>query len=177
MKLFMKNKCNILLLMWLWEVQVPLLVLGQASVMDTATNATCKHATDMWGDPNPNIFYVCAVVDEKQTPLQLHCPQGRGFFNGLGYLGCLPYDHWPACRPTVEQTNVQLAAGCDNQSQAETQPWPTQDPNQFYMCPGIAAVPLLLSCAPGKGFVATMATVGCADWSVWRRQMQCEEFY
>lgn len=150
-------------------------------------NTTCKHATNMWGDPNPNIFYVCSAAD--QQPLQLQCPQGRGFFNGLGHLGCLPYEEWPACRLTAEQASAQLTAGCDStgsssgnvqagdEAKTKDQPWATADPNRFYMCPGVNATPLLLSCASGKGFVQTALTVGCADWPQWRRQMQCEDFY
>ncbi|XP_030573815.1 uncharacterized protein LOC115772022 [Drosophila novamexicana] len=185
MKLFMRNERNIEkrvklhlrhgvmmpMMMMLMIMMLVLLRIADASV--AATNATCKHATNMWGDPNPNIFYVCSVAD--QMPLQLHCPQGRGYFNGHGHLGCLPYDQWPACRPTMELVAAQLAAGCNSsESNAKDQPWATLDPNQFYMCPGVNSAPLLLSCAPGKGFVQT---VGCADWSLWRRQMQCEAYY
>ncbi|XP_002023786.2 uncharacterized protein LOC6598752 [Drosophila persimilis] len=185
MKLFMKNKWNTLLLMVVLLLP-PLGAARDTSDPDTHTmNATCKHATDMWGDPNPNLFYICSA--DGQQPLQLQCPQGRGFFNGLGFLGCLPYDHWPACQmATAADAAVPLAtatatatatAGCDSDSEHFTQPWPAPDPNQFYMCPAAAATPLLLNCAPGKGFVATSDAVGCADWSVWRRQMQCEDYY
>ncbi|BFF92090.1 uncharacterized protein DMAD_10223 [Drosophila madeirensis] len=185
MKLFMKNKWNMLLLTVMAMVVVlpPLGAARATSDPDTATNATCKHATDMWGDPNPNLFYVCS--EDGQQPLQLQCPQGRGFFNGLGYLGCLPFDHWPACQlatdatatATATTTAAATAAACDSDSAHFTQPWPATDPNQFYMCPATAATPLLLNCAPGKGFVATSDAVGCADWTVWRREMQCEDYY
>ncbi|XP_030371644.1 uncharacterized protein LOC115625635 [Scaptodrosophila lebanonensis] len=154
-------------------------------------NTECKHPTDMWGDPNPNIFYVCNAAD--QTPLQLHCPEGRGFFDGLGFKGCLPYAHWPACRPTAAQAAALLEVGCDSPNRSPSssadndgvddddahlqQPWATLDPNKFYMCPGIAATPLLLNCAGGKGFVQTSDIVGCADWLLWRQHMQCEKYY
>ncbi|XP_023174691.1 uncharacterized protein LOC111602023 [Drosophila hydei] len=178
MKLFMRN-------VWTAEKRVKLhhryvmtmmmlsmmVMLRVADASVEATNATCKHATNMWGDPNPNIFYVCSVAD--QMPLQLHCPQGRGFFNGHGHLGCLPYDHWPACRPTVE-----LTSSCNSSTvHAKDQPWAALDPNQFYMCPGVKATPLLLDCTSGKGFVQTAKTRGCAEWSHWRREMQCEAYY
>ncbi|XP_034486941.1 uncharacterized protein LOC117791330 [Drosophila innubila] len=199
MKLFMRNECNaqtrislelrmlMMPLMMMMMMMMMMLMLGLRDVNASvaATNRTCKHATNMWGDPNPNIFYVCNVAD--QMPLQLQCPQGRGFFNGHGHLGCLPYDQWPACRLTAEQASAQLVAGCDGQQQQQQQqqqqaktmhqPWATMDPNQFYMCPGVNATPLLLSCAPGKGFVQTAQTSGCADWPQWRRQMQCEGFF
>ncbi|EDV90631.1 GH14237 [Drosophila grimshawi] len=139
-------------------------VVAHASV--AATNATCKHATNMWGDPNPNIFYVCNTLDQR--PLQLHCPQGRGFFNGLGHLGCLPYDQWPACRPNA----TQLTRSCSREVE---HPWASIDPNQFYMCPGADANPILLNCAAGRAFIQS---VGCsADWSHWRRHMHCESFF
>ncbi|KAH8417774.1 hypothetical protein KR222_005748, partial [Zaprionus bogoriensis] len=190
MKLFMRNEFNtqarilrrlpavlpmmMMMMMLLLQLPLPLLpACAYASVM--VGNTTCKHATDMWGDPNPNIFYVCSAAD--QMPLQLQCPQGRGFFNGLGHLGCLPYDQWPACRPATEQASAQLAAGCDNGAKTKEQPWAAADPNRFYMCPGANATPLLLSCASGKGFVQSPLTVGCADWSLWRRHMQCEEYF
>uniref|UniRef100_A0A6P4EGX6 Uncharacterized protein LOC108043300 n=1 Tax=Drosophila rhopaloa TaxID=1041015 RepID=A0A6P4EGX6_DRORH len=178
MKLFMKNKWSI----FLWEMLVLTMLMpqlqGEVSASasasadpDTTTNATCRHATDMWGDPDPNIFYVCSDGGE---PLQLECPAGRGFFSGLGYLGCLPFAHWPACRPSEEQVDAtQLSAGCDSQPP----PWASPDPNQFYLCPGPDATPLLLNCAAGKGFVANSEVTGCADWSQWRRQMQCEAYY
>lgn len=170
-------------MVWLMGMMVRVPVAYASGVVG---NTTCKHATNMWGDPNPNIFYVCSAAD--QQPLQLQCPQGHGFFNGLGHLGCLPYERWPACRLTAEQASAQLAAGCDssspdegdgNNDEAKTkdQPWATADPNRFYMCPGVSAAPLLLSCASGKGFVQTALMVGCADWPQWRRQMQCEDYF
>ncbi|XP_017079647.1 uncharacterized protein LOC108113566 [Drosophila eugracilis] len=169
MKLFMKNKWSISL----WML-VLMLLQGEAFTSDTTTNATCRHATDMWGDPDPNIFYVCSDVGQ---PLQLECPPGRGFFSGLGYLGCVPYAQWPACRPSEEQVTTQLSAGCDRDTATVPSPWASPDPNQFYLCPGINATPLLLNCATGKGFVASSEVVGCTDWTQWRRQMQCEAFY
>ncbi|KAM8706236.1 hypothetical protein ACLKA7_010502 [Drosophila subpalustris] len=186
----MSTMMMMVMMMMMMMIMLMMLVLDVRDVNASvaATNRTCKHATNMWGDPNPNIFYVCNAAD--QTPLQLQCPQGRGFFNGHGHLGCLPYDQWPACRLTTEQASAQLVAGCDGQNnntnnssrngkQQKTiqQPWASVDPNQFYMCPGVNATPLLLSCAPGKGFVQTAQTVGCADWPQWRRQMQCEAFF
>ncbi|KAH8326061.1 hypothetical protein KR067_000504 [Drosophila pandora] len=180
MKLFMKNKWNIpvwwVLMLLVMAFVMPLQ--GEASTVSTethtTTNATCRHATDMWGDPDPNIFYVCS---DGGQPLQLQCPPGRGFFNGLGHLGCLPFSDWPACRPTEEQVAAQLSAGCDSSNQQPPAPWSSPDPNQFYMCPSVAATPLVLTCAAGKGFVTTTEVTGCADWSLWRRQMQCEAYY
>ncbi|KAH8381503.1 hypothetical protein KR093_006867 [Drosophila rubida] len=170
-------------MMMMMTVLLPLPLQLQAASMShanasvAAANRTCKHATNMWGDPNPNIFYVCTAAD--QTPLQLHCPQGRGFFNGLGHRGCLPFDQWPACRSLNPTPPLSPAVDCDGSKTAKTihQPWATLDPNQFYMCPGVNATPLLLSCAPGKGFVQTSQSVGCADWPHWRRQMQCESYF
>ncbi|KAH8312347.1 hypothetical protein KR044_010331, partial [Drosophila immigrans] len=183
MKLFMRNAGTTSTLMMMMTMMMAMAMVmammllrnANASVAAAAaTNRTCKHATDMWGDPNPNIFYVCSGAAD-QMPLQLHCPQGRGFFNGLGHLGCLPFDQWPACSPT---DSVQLAVDCDSKmAKTIQQPWATLDPNQFYMCPGVNATPLLLSCAPGKGFVQTSQSVGCADWPHWRRQMQCESYF
>ncbi|KAH8381821.1 hypothetical protein KR009_000446 [Drosophila setifemur] len=189
MKLFMKNIWNIsgrmMMMMMMMMVMVLLMLLrgGEATETDTTTtNATCRHATDMWGDPDPNIFYVCS---DGGQPLQLQCPPGRGFFNGQGHLGCLPFAQWPACRPTEEQLAIQLSAGCDSgpeQQQKQQQyppvPWAAPDPNQFYMCPSApSATPLLLTCGSGKGFVSTSEVAGCADWLLWRRQLQCEAFY
>ncbi|KAH8363392.1 hypothetical protein KR084_009539 [Drosophila pseudotakahashii] len=184
MKLFMKNKWRISHWMLL-GVGVLLLMTQAASSpynnQRTTTNATCRHATDMWGDPDPNIFYVCSRRSDSESasddsggqPLQLECPPGRGFFSGLGYLGCLPYAQWPACRPSEEQMAAELSAGCDS----DTRPWASPDPNKFYLCPGPKATPLLLSCSGGKGFVANSEVVGCADWPQWRRQLQCEDYY
>ncbi|KAH8294878.1 hypothetical protein KR018_003802 [Drosophila ironensis] len=174
MKLFMKNKWNISPWMLVLMLLLELLLHGGASSAatepNTTTNATCRHATDMWGDPDPNIFYVCS---DGGQPLQLRCPTGRGFFNGLGHLGCLPFGYWPACQP-AERAAKLSAAGCDGVS---SPPWASEDPNQFYMCPPVGGTPLLLSCAAGKGFVATSRVAGCADWALWRQQMQCEAFY
>ncbi|XP_052848451.1 uncharacterized protein LOC128259873 [Drosophila gunungcola] len=172
MKLFMKNKWRFSL--WML-VLMPLMVLlqGEASAAaDTTTNATCRHAADMWGDPDPNIFYVCS---DGGQPLQIRCPAGRGFFSGLGHLGCLPFAHWPACRPSEEQVAT-TTAGCDADGHLAS-PWASPDPNQFYLCSGPNGTPLLLNCAAGKGFVANSEATGCADWSHWRRQMQCEAYY
>lgn len=179
MKLFMKNKWSNfprILLLILILTMLQLLQQGVAATTDpdTTTNATCRHATDMWGDPDPNIFYVCS---DGGQPLQLECPPGRGFFSGLGYLGCLPYDHWPACRPSEEQVAAQLSAGCDTTTGIVPSPWASPDPNRFYLCPSINATPLLLNCAAGRGFVSSSEVVGCADWSQWRRQMECEAYY
>jgi len=174
MKLFMKNKCGIS--PWMLAALLLLLMMmggTSASTENRTTNATCRHATDMWGDPDPNIFYVCS----DGQPLQLECPPGRGFFSGLGYLGCVPYGQWPACRPSEEQVATELSAGCDRNTGAVPSPWASPDPNQFYLCPGSKATPLLLTCAGGKGFVASSEVVGCADWPTWRRQLQCEAFY
>ncbi|EDW16580.2 uncharacterized protein LOC6575101 [Drosophila mojavensis] len=181
MKLFMRNVLNTekrvrLHHRYAMPMMMTMIMMAMLRVADAsaeATNATCKHATNMWGDPNPNIFYVCSVAD--QMPLQLHCPQGRGFFNGHGHLGCLPYDQWPACRPTVEPASS--CNGNGSAAHAKDQPWATLDPNRFYMCPGVNAAPLLLDCTSGKGFVQTAKTRGCADWSHWRREMQCEAYY
>ncbi|KAH8283925.1 hypothetical protein KR054_005429, partial [Drosophila jambulina] len=163
MKLFMKYKWNIPLLLLLW------LLLLQGEVSASAP-ATCRHATDMWGDPDPNIFYVCSDAGQ---PLQLQCPPGRGFFSGLGHVGCLPFAQWPACLPAPdEQVNV----ACDS-GEHLLSPWASADPNQFYLCPGPSTTPLLLTCAAGKGFLSTEEAVGCADWSLWRRQMECEAYY
>ncbi|XP_034114821.1 uncharacterized protein LOC117574892 [Drosophila albomicans] len=195
MKLFMRNaaattisiRMTMMELTTMMTMLLPLLLLAMcmrnANASVAATNRTCKHATNMWGDPNPNIFYVCTAAD--QMPLQLHCPQGRGFFNGLGHLGCLPYDQWPACRSLnfTATSAAPSAVDCDSGSGSQIaktiqhQPWATLDPNQFYMCPGVNATPLLLNCAPGKGFVQTSQSVGCADWPHWRRQMQCESYF
>lgn len=177
MKLFMKNKWNIpLLLLWLWMM----LLQGEASAsasassdLDTTTTATCRHATDMWGDPDPNIFYVCSDAGQ---PLQLRCPAGRGFFSGLGHVGCLPFAQWPACLPPEEQVVAGSSDGCDS-AEHLLSPWASADPNQFYLCPGPSATPLLLTCPEGRGFLATEEAVGCADWSLWRRQMECEAYY
>ncbi|XP_043655916.1 uncharacterized protein LOC122621946 [Drosophila teissieri] len=185
MKLFMKNKWSHspwMLLPILIPTMLQLLqecMAATAASPDTTTNATCRHATDMWGDPDPNIFYVCSDGDGGQ-PLQLECPPGRGFFSGLGYLGCVPYGHWPACRPTEEQVAAQLSAGCDSTTTTPgivPSPWAAPDPNRFYLCPSPGATPLLLSCAAGRGFVASAEMVGCADWTQWRRQMECEAYY
>ncbi|EDW98591.1 uncharacterized protein LOC6538355 [Drosophila yakuba] len=182
MKLFMKNKWSYspwmllpILILTLLQLQLQECMAASAANTDTTTNATCRHATDMWGDPDPNKFYVCS---DGGQPLQLECPPGRGFFSGLGYLGCLPYGHWPACRPTEEQVAAQLSAGCDSTTTGHVpSPWASPDPNRFYLCPSTDATPLLLNCAAGRGFVASSEMVGCADWSQWRRQMECEAYY
>ncbi|KAH8232682.1 hypothetical protein KR032_011431 [Drosophila birchii] len=171
MKLFMKNKWNIPLLL--------LLLLGEVSASTdpiTTTTATCRHATDMWGDPDPNIFYVCSDAGQ---PLQLRCPAGRGFFSGLGHVGCLPFAEWPACLPAPEEPVVMGSSSSDGCDSGEhlLSPWASADPNQFYLCPGPSSTPLLLTCAAGKGFLATEEAVGCADWALWRRQMDCEAYY
>ncbi|XP_017846286.1 uncharacterized protein LOC108602651 [Drosophila busckii] len=187
MKLFMSSVYQILraLLQLLLLLLLLQLLLLNAKASAAPTNTTCKHTTDIWGDPNPNIYYVCSVAD--QIPLQLHCPQGRGFFNGLGYLGCVPYEHWPACQPAYrnaqqEQHQQQQQQSCKRNSSSlaahtKDQPWATLNPNQFYICANADATPMLLSCASGKGFVQTPQTVGCADWMQWRRQMGCEAYF
>ncbi|XP_073820157.1 uncharacterized protein [Musca autumnalis] len=156
--------------------------LGQGN---TASN--CKSLTGTWGDVDPNIYYLCDM--ETKQAIQLPCPDGRGYFNGLGYSGCIPYEQWPACvtQQAMEQVHI-----CD--SDHMQQPWETMNPNKFYICLQEAVEPMLLNCGQGKGFVHVRVSgsgrdnvgpdadgdseiVGCANWEKWRSYMQCTDYY
>ncbi|XP_037943780.1 uncharacterized protein LOC119685335 [Teleopsis dalmanni] len=137
-------------------------------------NVPCKHPTGMWGDVNPNIYYICDAL--TNTAIQMRCPEGRGFFNGFGYYGCIPFEQWPACISAVTYVEA-----CDKDHMSE--PWNTVNPNEFYMCLADKQKPLLLNCEPGRGFVnAAMEAgdnkvLGCATWEKWREYMRCLNFY
>ena len=129
----------------------------------------------MWGDVDPNIFYICDA--QTQTPLQLRCPEGRGFFNGLGYKGCIPFEQWPACLKEPQSPHY-----CDGEHM--TEPWETINPNKFFLCLREMTPPALVNCELGKGFVNMVVDsttgakiVGCARWQQWREYMNCTQYY
>lgn len=148
----------------------------------------CKSLTATWGDVDPNIFYLCDM--QTKQPLSIRCPEGKGYFNGLGYSGCIPYDQWPACVAMSLHNQVHI---CD--SDHMQQPWEAVNPNKFYICLQETTEPTLLNCGPGKGFVHATASltggngtgatttagagaiVGCANWEKWRSYMKCTEYY
>ncbi|KAI8130614.1 hypothetical protein FF38_02762 [Lucilia cuprina] len=163
----------------------------------TTTNTSlgdCKSLTGAWGDVDPNIFYICDTQTKK--PLQLRCPEGKGFFLGLGYSGCIPFDQWPAC---ISSGHLEQVVVCD--SKHMQQPWECMNPNKFYVCLKESIEPTILNCETGKGFVHAIVTttttnagsgtresgttgtsttseiVGCANWEKWRNYMQCNDYY
>lgn len=153
---------------------------------DGVSGSECKSLSP-WGDVDPNIFYICDTQTKK--PLQLRCPEGRSFFLGLGFSGCIPYEQWPACIPNGHHEQVEL---CD--SEHMQQPWETVNPNKFYVCLRESIEPAILNCEPGKGFVHAIVTVsgssangkldggsseivGCANFEKWRSYMQCNDYY
>uniref|UniRef100_A0A1I8NL80 Chitin-binding type-2 domain-containing protein n=1 Tax=Musca domestica TaxID=7370 RepID=A0A1I8NL80_MUSDO len=157
--------------------------------LSQAEVGNCKSLTSTWGDVDPNIYYLCDM--ERKQPIRLHCPDGRGYFNGLGYAGCIPYEQWPAC--VAQQAREQVHT-CD--SDHMQQPWEAMNPNKFYICLQEAMEPMLLNCGQGKGFVHVHVSggrrddddyaapdvgdgeiVGCANWEKWRRYMQCTDYY
>ncbi|XP_075149023.1 uncharacterized protein LOC142222658 [Haematobia irritans] len=162
------------------------------SSSSSSSTSNCKSSTGTWGDVDPNIYYLCDM--QTKQPLALRCPEGRGYFNGLGYSGCIPFEDWPACvapRP-LEQVHI-----CD--SEHMQQPWETMNPNKFYICLQETTEPMLLNCGQGKGFlhvhvsgngpkatgnastgadgVGDSEIVGCANWEKWRSYMQCTDYY
>ncbi|XP_036325344.1 uncharacterized protein LOC118738514 [Rhagoletis pomonella] len=168
----------------------------EKALISTGQNATnsnyvqyCNHTnrtSHMWGDVDPNVFYMCD--EANNTTRKLQCPAGRGFFNGRGYYGCIPYDEWPACmdnggsssnRSELGNSTAQVCRDEDHLRQT----WAAVDPNKFYICQQADAEPLLLTCEPGKGYVSARVghsdthIVGCAAWQQWRMYMQCEGFY
>lgn len=174
-------------------------IAAKTSATDTTTQDVCKSLTGAWGDVDPNIFYICDTKTKK--PLQLRCPEGRGFFLGLGYSGCIPYEQWPAC---VSRGHFEQVIVCD--SEHMQQPWESMNPNKFYVCLKETIEPTILNCEPGKGFVHAIVTttsngsvggsaanvssrdgsngvgvtseiVGCANWEKWRNYMQCNDYY
>lgn len=144
----------------------------------------CKSLTSTWGDVDPNIYYLCDM--QTLQPVPLRCPEGRGYFHGLGYMGCIPFEEWPACLPPGAHEQVHV---CD--SEHMQQPWETMNPNKFYICLQEAIEPMLLNCGQGKGFLhvhisgvggtddtgADSEIVGCANWEKWRSYMQCTDYY
>ncbi|CAD6994208.1 unnamed protein product [Ceratitis capitata] len=154
----------------------------------------------MWGDVNPNIYYICD--ESSNATRQLHCLAGRGFFNGRGHYGCLPYEKWPACLDANGSSNSRSNKS-SNASTADLctdvgylhETWPAVDPNKFHMCQQANTTPLLLNCESGKGYVSAWLggareaagkghgghegthIVGCATWEKWRMYMHCEDYY
>uniref|UniRef100_A0A1I8PP44 Chitin-binding type-2 domain-containing protein n=1 Tax=Stomoxys calcitrans TaxID=35570 RepID=A0A1I8PP44_STOCA len=148
---------------------------------------SCKSSTGTWGDVDPNIFYLCDM--QTKQPLTMRCPEGRGYFNGLGYSGCIPFEEWPACVALSAHEQVHI---CD--SEHMQQPWETMNPNKFYICLQETTEPMLLNCGQGKGFLHVRISsapgssreepndgdseiVGCANWEKWRSYMQCTDYY
>uniref|UniRef100_A0A0A1XNZ6 Glycoprotein G n=1 Tax=Zeugodacus cucurbitae TaxID=28588 RepID=A0A0A1XNZ6_ZEUCU len=158
----------------------------------------------MWGDVDPNVFHVCD--EATNATRQMRCPAGRGFFNGRGYFGCIPYPEWPACidrrslihsqkhsHNSTSSANATLALCKDELHLQQT--WAAVDPNKFYMCQNAESAPLLLNCEAGKGYVSAWVgdghhgghggghggeathIVGCTTWAKWRMYMQCTDFY
>lgn len=159
----------------------------------------CNSATQvrMWGDVDPNIFYICDEMTNATR--QMRCPAGRGFFRGRGYSGCIPYAEWPACldsrihslksSSSGSQSSNATAKLCKDEMHLQ-QTWAAVDPNKFYMCQSEDSAPLLLNCEVGKGYVSAWAgerggvhsgesthIVGCAAWQKWRKYMHCTDFY
>ncbi|XP_050321980.1 uncharacterized protein LOC126754111 [Bactrocera neohumeralis] len=157
----------------------------------------CNSTTQahMWGDVNPNIFYICD--ESTNATRQMRCPAGRGFFRGRGYFGCIPYADWPACldRRSLPESQNSGSSGnatvelCKDEMHLQ-QTWAAVDPNKFYMCQSEHSAPLLLNCEAGKGYVSAWTgegggvhsgegthIVGCAAWEKWRMYMHCTDFY
>lgn len=152
----------------------------------------------MWGDVDPNIFYICD--EATNATRQMRCPTGRGFFRGRGYSGCIPYADWPACLDPHSLPESQNSSSGDERNNATVelckdemqlqQTWAAVDPNKFYMCQSEQSAPLLLNCEAGKGYVSAWTgsgggvhggegthIVGCAAWEKWRMYMHCMDFY
>ncbi|XP_065362457.1 uncharacterized protein LOC135955949 [Calliphora vicina] len=176
-------------------MRAPKARMAKTSATATTSLGDCKSLTGAWGDVDPNIFYICDTQTKK--PLQLRCPEGKGFFLGLGYSGCIPYDQWPAC---LTSGHLEQVAVCD--SEHMQQPWECMNPNKFYVCLKETIEPAILNCEPGRGFVHAIVTtsagsgggsgtrevngggvgttseiVGCANWEKWRNYMHCNEYY
>ncbi|KAM7359461.1 uncharacterized protein ACRADG_012852 [Cochliomyia hominivorax] len=176
-------------------------IAAETSALAATTLDDCKSLTGAWGDADPNVFYICDTQTKK--PLQLRCPEGRGFFLGIGYSGCIPFEQWPAC---ISREHLEQVVICD--SEHMQQPWESTNPNKFYVCLKETIEPTILNCEPGKGFVhaivatsagnggggaasgsreggngngaivgATSEIVGCANWDKWRNYMHCNDYY
>ncbi|XP_018791278.1 PREDICTED: uncharacterized protein LOC108970394 [Bactrocera latifrons] len=161
----------------------------------------CNSSTQphMWGDVDPNIFYICD--ETSNATRQMRCPAGRGFFRGRGYSGCIPYADWPACLDSPSLPESQNSGSSGSQRSNATveickdelhlqQTWAAVNPNKFYICQSEHSEPLLLNCEAGKGYVSAWTgegggvhggegthIAGCAAWEKWRMYMHCTDFY
>ncbi|XP_053952115.1 uncharacterized protein LOC128859273 [Anastrepha ludens] len=168
------------------STSVAVISIGQDAANLNAQYCNSSTHSHMWGDVDPNIFYICDEV--SSTARKLRCPMGRGFFKGHGYYGCIPYNEWPAC---IDNSTRSDAAGSNATAQVCSdeeylqQTWTAVDPNKFYICQEENNAPQLMNCEPGKGYVSTWTNgghdsihiVGCAAWEKWRMYMHCEGFY